>query len=210
MSRGATARLFVAVDPPDAAREELAVWARAAAAAAGAQRAGAKGASLRLLPAQALHLTLCFLGARPVAEIDTIAAALGTCAADAGEPSAGELSLGAPLWLPPRRPRALAVEVHDHAGRLARLHQAATRAISDASDWTAERRRFAAHITVARVRGRVSSARHADADAQGPTLPATPRLSFTATSVILYRSWLSPAGAAYEALATYQLAGGDR
>jgi hypothetical protein len=70
MSRGATARLFVAVDPPAAACEELAVWARAAAAASGAQRAGAKAASLRLLPAQALHLTLCFLGARPVAEIE--------------------------------------------------------------------------------------------------------------------------------------------
>jgi hypothetical protein len=36
-------------------------------------------------------------------------------------------------------------------------------------------------------------------------LAPTPALSFTPASVVLYRSWLSPAGAAYEALATRTL-----
>jgi hypothetical protein len=39
----------------------------------------------------------------------------------------------------------------------------------------------------------------------GRVLPATPALSFTPASVVLYRSWLSPAGASYEALATRTL-----
>ena len=105
MSRGATARLFVAVDPPEAVREALAVWARDAAAGLGC--VCAKGRQpLRLLDPEALHLTLCFLGSRPVAEIEAIGSALSACAAHTGE-----LSVGAPLWLPPRRPRALAVEI---------------------------------------------------------------------------------------------------
>jgi hypothetical protein len=36
-------------------------------------------------------------------------------------------------------------------------------------------------------------------------LPATPGLSFTPASIVLYRSWLSPAGASYEALAARTL-----
>ena len=68
----------------------------------GAQRAG----KVRLLEPEALHLTLCFLGARPVQELAPIAAAVqGIGAFDL------RLSLGAPLWLPPRRPRSLALAV---------------------------------------------------------------------------------------------------
>ena len=37
-------------------------------------------------------------------------------------------------------------------------------------------------------------------------LPATPTLSFTPEAVVLYRSWLTPEGAVYEALASSELA----
>jgi 2'-5' RNA ligase len=115
----------------------------------------------------------------------------------------GELSVGAPLWLPPRRPRALAVEIQDRAGGLARLHETATRAISQASDWEPERRRFRAHITVARMREHARrGGGSADVD---PRLPATPQLRFTPESVVLYRSRLSRAGATYEAIAACRL-----
>ena len=62
-----------------------------------------------------MHLTLCFIGSRPVEEIEPIAAALG-----APQAPVGELFLGAPLWLPPRSPRSLALAVHDRRGELAR------------------------------------------------------------------------------------------
>ena len=148
MTRDATARLFIAVDPPAEVREGLLAWARAATARLPIRRGRGALASMRLLEPEALHVTLCFLGGRPVGEIAEIAAVLSGCAT-----RVGELSLGAPLWLPPRRPRALAVEVHDRDGGLTRLHEGLRGALADATGWQAERRRFKAHITVARMRG---------------------------------------------------------
>jgi 2'-5' RNA ligase len=199
MSRGSTARLFVAVDPPPDVREELLAWARHAVARLRTRAA----ADMRLLEPDALHVTLCFLGARPVGEIEAIGSALSGCAREVGE-----LSLGAPLWLPPRRPRALAVEVHDRDGGLARLHGAVRGALADATGWQGERRRFTAHITVARMRGRTAARR--SSSRQDALLSATPPLSFTPASVVLYRSWLSPAGASYQALATCELLAAGR
>jgi 2'-5' RNA ligase len=195
MSRGATARLFVAVDPPLEVREELAGWSGAVAAtvARAAPRPGRGG--LRALDAEMLHLTICFLGSRPVAELEPLAGALQGCAGHACE-----LSLGAPLWLPPRRPHALAVAVHDRDGELARLREELLGALSAASSWQPERRRFRAHITVGRMRaGSVRGGGHA------PPLPATPQLSFVPESLALYRSWLLPEGARYEVLAACTL-----
>ena len=53
----------------------------------------------------------------------------------------GELSLGAPLWLPPRRPRALAVEVRDESGALLALKGDVLNALAAVSvaDLAAER-----------------------------------------------------------------------
>lgn len=213
MSRGATARLFVALEPPAAVREALGEWAREVAAGmrAGADAAlRARAGELRPLGVHTLHLTLCFLGSRPVTEIDALAAALAPCA-----DHSFELALGAPLWLPPRHPRSLAVEVRDSSGELERMQRQLERALCDLSDWQPERRRFRAHITVARVRGRQARPRVRGAHRDGiglpgadgeATLPATPPLSFTAETVTLYRSWLLPAGAAYEALASSALA----
>jgi 2'-5' RNA ligase len=200
MTAGPTARLFVAVDPPEALRERLAAWGRSAAAALTGHLGRAGAPLLRVLEPPTLHLTLCFLGARPVGEIDAIAGALSACSG-----AAAELSIGAPLWLPPRRPRALAVETHDSGVGLARLQREVSDAIAGATGWEAERRRFRAHVTVARVRGGTRSRR--GAETVWPALPATPAAIFTPTSVVLYRSWLAPAGARYEAIATCGLAG---
>ena len=105
-----------------------------------------------------------------------------------------ELETGAPLWLPPRRPRALAVEVHDPHGQLAALQAGVARALCEAMDPPAPRppRRFRAHVTVARSRA---------APRRGAELPATPQLGFRVGEAVLYRSRLDPSGARYEALA---------
>ena len=194
MPASATARLFVAIDPPAPVRAGLAVWAREAVAGSGLRVAGGP---LRLLDAQALHLTLCFLGERPAQEVDAIDAALEACAV-----GVGELTVGAPLWLPAKRPRTLAVEVHDGAGELGRLHDALARAIAAATAWEGERRRFRGHITLARSRGRGRGAR--TLAGLGP-LAATPSLRFTPEAVRLYRSTLAPGGAVYEPLASSRL-----
>jgi 2'-5' RNA ligase len=228
MSRGGpTARLFAAVDPPSTVRHELSSWAREAAGAmrAGAGAGGEGGPQVRVLAPDTLHVTLCFLGSRPVEEIGMLADALGRC-----EACGGELELGAPLWLPPRDPRSLALEVHDSPrGWLAELHDTLSEAFAQAVGWQAERRRFHAHVTVARLgrsgkpsrrawgggrrRGRQGTrqgggAGRPDADGQdqalGP-LPPTPPLTFAPAEVVLYRSWLDPQGASYEPIATRTL-----
>ncbi len=191
MRRGATARLFAAVALPGAVCDQLSAWARAAVRSA--------RMPARVLDDESLHLTLCFLGNRPVAEIDALADALGTCAGHSCE-----LRVGAPLWLPPRHPRALAVEIADRGGELARLQAELSAALAQAGTWRPERRRFRAHVTVARMRaGERSPAQPAQ-----PMLPATPQLCFVASSVGLYRSWLAPTGATYERIASCTLAPG--
>ncbi|HXA54584.1 MAG TPA: hypothetical protein VNV37_06895, partial [Solirubrobacteraceae bacterium] len=160
MTRHAEARLFAALDLPFAIRAQLAGWARTAAASV---RAGARASAetthtqltpapgeretharmrprpptargqLRLLEPDTLHVTLCFLGNRPVGEIEALGGALAEACAEA--PPVGSLALGAPLWLPPRHPRALAVELHDtpdHA--LAELQAAIAAALAAVCD----------------------------------------------------------------------------
>lgn len=170
-------------------------WARAAVRESASPRTktgdAGKGA-IRVLDPELLHVTLCFLGSRPVDEIEEIAQRLAAC-----ERPAADLSLGAHLWLPIRRPRALTVEVHDDDGRLARLHASVETALGDGRARGA-RHRFRPHVTVARMRG--------DALARERVLPPTPALRFTTEQVVLYRSWLAPDGASYEPLASYALA----
>jgi RNA 2',3'-cyclic 3'-phosphodiesterase len=190
--RHVTARLFVAIDPPQDVRERLAAWARTALRSAGG-RSGA-GHPLRLLDSDVLHVTLCFLGSQPLDRLEEIDSRLAETAGHVGE-----LSVGAPLWLPPRRPRALAVELHDdESGGLAELHRRLTLALGELCEMMegggtgARRHRFRPHVTVARMR-----------DGAAPrerTLAPTPPLSFTPRELVLYRSWLSPEGASYEAL----------
>jgi RNA 2',3'-cyclic 3'-phosphodiesterase len=204
-----SARLFVAVDPPAEVCRELGGWARAVAAegfagAAGRPRAHQRGPAhpeLRVLDAEGLHITLCFLGSRPVEEIEELSFAVTSCSGEVDE-----LSVGAPLWLPPRHPRALAVEVHDASGELERLQRELTAALRDAVDWQPGHRRFRAHLTVARVRGRDVPAAVL-AGALGGAV--TPPLRFAPRSLTLYRSRLDPSGATYEALASRPLAPGS-
>lgn len=193
MTRHATARLFVAVDLPHQIRDELNGWARAALTTFNASP------TVRVLDGDLLHVTLCFLGSRPVGEIEPFAAALARC----GGP-VGELSLGAPIWLPKRHPRVLAVEVHDEDGALADLQRSVVQTLGSVSDWDGgqdgstrshgRRRHFHPHVTVARMPGGAAPI--------GQALPATPSLSFVPSELVLYRSWLSPDGASYEAIAS--------
>jgi 2'-5' RNA ligase len=207
VSRSPTARLFVAVDPPADVCGRLAEWARGALRAAPGTAHGTThgGLAPRVLDPELLHVTLCFLGNRPVGEMDLLAAQLGVC-----ESTVGRLSVGAPLWLPARQPRALAVELHDDGGRLANLQREVVGALLEVSGWQpnegvsadqrdlGQRRRFHPHITVARMRRGGTPAQRA--------LAPTPSLSFTPRELVLYRSWLSPDGAGYEAIASHRLA----
>ena len=193
----------MAVELPLWVREWLAEWARRVADVSPGRRGG-----MRVLPVQSLHLTLCFLGSRPVGEMAALAAAVGSY-----EGPACELSLGAPLWLPARRPRALAVEVHDREGEMARVQSDLSEALVRAGSWEPERRRFRPHITLVRI-GRGAYAPRGSRGDRAPAalspLPATPGLDFAPEAIVLYRSWLDADGASYEPLARNELVAAGR
>jgi 2'-5' RNA ligase len=69
------------------------------------------------------------------------------------------------------------------------------------SDWEPERRRFRAHVTLARL----GAGFRWRSRGEEPRLAATPQLRFTPTAIVLYRSWLSRGGASYEPLLTSEL-----
>lgn len=185
MSARGSHRLFVAVDPPGEVAAALAGWARA-------QRGGAEG--LRVVPPGNVHLTLAFLGERTAADVDPVARAVGAAVAEwafGGGRGPVTLELGPPAWLPPRRPRVLAIDVRDPSGQLAALQAAVGTQLRDAVGWEPEHRRFRPHLTAARLGGRP----------QAPgALDPTPAGGFAVSEVVVYRSFLAPAGARYEAL----------
>lgn len=178
-----TARLFAAVDLPDAVRSDLAAWAHTAVG---------RRDDLRRVPADALHLTLAFIGDRALEELDEIGDAV-TEAADG--PVA--LRVGAPLWLSPRRPHVLTVAIEDPEGALRALHDRVEAALVARCGLVAERRTFRPHVTVARVR-RGARVRPAE-------LPGPPPSRFCAVAVTLYRSRLGGGGPQYESLARAEL-----
>jgi 2'-5' RNA ligase len=181
-------RLFVALDLPEAGRSALAGWgARIAAGHPG----------IRAVAADSLHVTLCFLGARPADELEWLG--------DACEIVAGagpvELSVEAALGLPPRRPRVLAVALRDSHGALGPIQAALSARLASLGAYRPERRPFLPHVTVARVR------------AGGPRisvgdLPEPPALRLTGTTVTLYESRLGSGPARYEPRRTVRLAAG--
>jgi RNA 2',3'-cyclic 3'-phosphodiesterase len=167
---GERARLFVALELPAEARTELISWRRGVLD---------RTQALRAVPAEALHVTLCFLGDVSAAA----SAAIGeTCAEALERVPAGELSLSLsqPLWLPRRRPRVLAVAVEDHGGGLAALQRELSAALTHGGWYKREPRPFLAHVTVARVRA---------SDRIRPLELGPPHaLAFAGSIVTLYRS----------------------
>ena len=99
------ARLFVALELPEEARQALGRWRSLVLD-------GVPG--LRALPEEQLHVTLCFLGWRSVSQINAIADACGRLS-PLDPPT---LRLGQARWLPPRRPRVLAVELQEGMKRV--------------------------------------------------------------------------------------------
>jgi 2'-5' RNA ligase len=179
-------RLFTALELPVPVRAELARWSVGVAAAT---------PGLRPLNEADLHVTLCFLGAQPESAVPQIASAC----ASLSERHAAPLRLAAPLWLPRRAPRVLAVALDDLEGKLTAAQAQLSATLASGGWYVPERRRFLAHVTVARVR-RGSHVR-------ASPLAAPAALELRGRRVTLYRSHLGPAGARYEALATVSLDG---
>jgi RNA 2',3'-cyclic 3'-phosphodiesterase len=174
-----SARLFAALELPAPGRDALGAFGREAAA---------DDFALRAVRDDALHVTLAFLGHRALDDIDPASAAVRDAVAGAVR----ELSLGEPLWLAPRRPHVLTVEVLDGDGALFALQERVVAGLADAVGYEPDRRRFRPHVTVARVRHGAAPRRRG--------LPEAPAAAFAGEALVLYRSWLGGGPARYEAL----------
>jgi RNA 2',3'-cyclic 3'-phosphodiesterase len=183
---GERVRLFVALELPDPVRWALSRWRDDAL--------NNLGGGLRPTPPEALHATLCFLGWRSDQEVEAIG---GACAGLAVKPPP-PLSVGEAVWLPPRRPRALAVLLNDASGELSRAQASLARVLAAGGWYEAEKRPYLPHVSVARL------GRGANAAGESPSAPEP--LSFRAERVTLYRSRLTRSGALYERLKSVELA----
>ncbi|HET7507666.1 MAG TPA: RNA 2',3'-cyclic phosphodiesterase [Solirubrobacterales bacterium] len=187
------ARLFVALDLPEATREGLVAWGSEALA----------DPALRVVAPESLHITLAFLGSRPEAEIEAIAAAVRESAAPAPW-----VEVRDPEPRPARgRARLYAVPVVSPGAEA--LQAGLEEKLVEGGFYRPEKRPFWPHVTVARVRPEARGSRRPAVVSEPPgAIPEELEEPRLAVRMALYRSELQPTGARYVPLAQVELPGG--
>jgi RNA 2',3'-cyclic 3'-phosphodiesterase len=178
--------MFVALDLPEEARTALADWR---------DELVEGRRDLRPARAEALHVTLVFLGWQD----EQAAQAIAGAAFDAAGTEAPLLRPAGVRALPPRNPRLFALDLEDQDGRASAVQAAVSDALEAGRWYRPEKRPFWPHITLARVKRGERRAPPL------PDLPAPPTEWFRARVLTLYRSTLRPQGALYEPLARTEL-----
>jgi 2'-5' RNA ligase len=189
VTREGSLRNFFADELDDASR-------RAAHAVAGNLAAAPGGDAVRWLRPESYHVTLRFLGTTPR---DRVAAVADAARRATRAIAPFSLQLGALAGLPPRRPRAVVLDLapHDAIDALARQVE---RAVVEAG-FAPEERAFHPHLTLGRVRERQRYAPFLDpADGPGDVTP------FAVDSFVLFQSVLGSGGAQYTPLERVALA----
>ena len=180
------ARLFVALDLPDDIKQSLEILTRGLG-------------DVRWLAPEQQHLTLRFIGELDNGRVNDVAEALSLVP---GIPF--EVSLKGLGHFPPRgEPRVLWVGV-ESSGELKRLKRRIDRALLQAS-LPPEARKFAPHVTIARLRRSPSPHRLGSYLMRHSLYQSDP---FPISSFRLYSSWLKPEGAEYHVEASYELVPG--
>jgi RNA 2',3'-cyclic 3'-phosphodiesterase len=175
--------MFVALDLPADARCALVEWR---------DKLVEDRRDLRPVRAEALHVTLVFLGWQAEKEAEAIAAAaFESCS----RLPAARLRAGTVRPIPPRAARLFALDLEDEEGRASAVQSAISDALEAGRWYRPEKRPFWPHLTLARVK------RGERRPPPLPGTPAPPAEAFEAAVVTLYRSTLRPQGALYEPLA---------
>jgi RNA 2',3'-cyclic 3'-phosphodiesterase len=184
------ARLFVALDLPEAVRAGVIAWGRKALA----------DPALRPVAPESLHITLAFLGWLPEREIPR----LGEIVA-AGQGPAPTIELGDPVPRPDRgRPRLFALSVGSPGAVALQAHLQERLVV--ARLYEPEKRPFWPHVTVARVRREERGSKRVALVSRLPeALPQALLQPAVCRRMTLYRSELQPQGAQYTPLAQVEL-----
>ena len=136
-------RLFLAVGPAGAARDELARELTAVR-----RHLAAWDDHIRWTPPENVHVTVRFLGETPAPRVVALVAALG----DRLEIAPFEVTVGDPGVFASRGAvRTLWFAIREDGDALARLHDDVSR-ILERAGWPADERPFTPHVTVGRVR----------------------------------------------------------
>ena len=173
-------RLFCALRLPERTLEALVAWQR---------RAFAGTPDVRLLAREQLHVTLAFLGHRPVEELEPIARALREAVDGVEAPL-----LSIRRYRETRSVGMLALD--DESGRAGALAVDLHRRLEALGVYERERRAWLPHVTVIRFR-------------KPPRLhPQLPELEpFAPSDAAVYLSRLRPSGAEYDVLESAALGG---
>ena len=172
-------RLFCALSLPSETTEALVAWQR---------RAFGGVRDVRVLSAAHLHVTLAFLGHRPVGEVGGILEALRESAAAAERPL-----LSVRRYRETRSVGMLALD--DEGGRAQALARELHSRLEALGVYEPERREWLPHVTVLRFRTR-------------PRLDPPPELpAFSPSDAALYHSLLRSGGAQYEVMESFALGG---
>ena len=169
-------RLFCALRLPDEILDQLKAW-------------GGEHLAERVVRRSNLHVTLAFLGRRPVAELDAIVAATGAAAA-AARPIRFE-----PVRYHETRSVGMLV-LADEGGAATALAEDLHGRLEALGAYEREARPWLPHLTVVRFRQRPRL---------GPPVP--PLGPFSPSDAAVYLSRLSPSGAQYDVVESFALGG---
>ena len=177
-------RLFVALTLPDLTRRGLEAWQRT-------EIAGRHG--VRPVAAPQLHITLAFLGNRPAADIEPIAAVVRSGAAGVRMPLLEAVRYRETRHVGMVTLRELAAG-GERSSAATEFANGLMHALASLGVYRLENRPWLPHITVARFETRPGLA------------PASPDLPlFTPSEVVLYESKTGPGGSVYTALESVAL-----
>jgi 2'-5' RNA ligase len=177
-----TFRAFIAIDLPEGVKSFLSE----------AQEAlKLYGFGVKWVRPQNIHLTLKFLGNIATADTDKIAEAMTLAARNCPVVSLAAKGIG--VFPNPRRPRVIWAGLKGQVEILANLQQTLDAHLQDLG-FPAETRAFKSHLTLGRVKGKISPARM---KAAVDKLKEFESESFEINQVILFKSDLQPTGAVY-------------
>lgn len=186
---GETARMFIALELPEVVREMIGEWGEEKLV----------DPALRRIPVESLHLTLAFLGERPLAEVDQIG-----CLLEERAERPVMLELDGPV-VRPEQGAVRFVALPTDSNPVRALASELSQALTFEGLLEGHRRALWPHVTVARVRSEASDAVWSEM-LLGPK-PTASYGWFEAVRISLYRSELQPEGSRYVPLAQVELPG---
>ena len=193
-------RAFIAIEVPQGARQILAEAVR--------ELADQVPGSVRWVDAQGIHLTLKFLGDTPTQDAGEIIEALRS---PVNQISTFPLKLsGLGVFPNARRPRVLWAGVEGQQDSLVSLQQSVEDVLTT-MNFSAERQAFSPHLTLGRVRDRISpGARRRIIQAMSAASPASKVVSepWMVEQVRLFRTTFTPQGSIPTSMGAVPLATG--